>query len=144
MIGLRGLQDDINIAHSVYANKLQSDVKPSPKQKNSRITLIIIRTIILSYTFLCSSISQQIKYKENSAKDLSKYRLSMDMMEVAHAKKAQSLVSDQDYRLMLHRYTSLADDMKMQAAKRAYALQSEVRQMAAGCFYLTPRQLNVT
>lgn len=82
---------------------------------------------------LCSFISQQIRYKENSAKDLSKYRLSVDMMEVAHAKKAQSLVSDQDYRLMLHQYTSLADDMKVQAAKRAYALQSEVRQMAAGC-----------
>ncbi len=52
----------------------------------------------------------------------------MDMMEVAHAKKAQSLVSDQDYRLTLHQYTSLPDDMKLQAAKRAYALQSEVRQ----------------
>lgn len=49
MIGLRGLQDDINIAHSVYANKLQSDVKPFPKQKNSRITLIIIRTTIMKY-----------------------------------------------------------------------------------------------
>lgn len=67
----------------------------------------------------------------------------MDMMEVAHAKKAQSLVSDQDYRLTLHQYTSLADDMKVQAAKRAYALQSEVRQVAAGCFYLTPTQLNL-
>lgn len=51
----------------------------------------------------------------------------MDMMEVAHAKKAQSLVSDQDYRLTLHQYTSLPDDMKVQAAKRAYALQSDVR-----------------
>ncbi|XP_068610863.1 LOW QUALITY PROTEIN: nebulin-related-anchoring protein [Brachionichthys hirsutus] len=91
MIGLRGLQDDINIAHSVHANKLQSD----------------------------------IKYKQDSANDRSKYHLSMDMMEVAHAKKAQSLVSDQDYRLTLHQYTSLADDMKVQAAKRAYALQSE-------------------
>lgn len=53
----------------------------------------------------------------------------MDMMEVAHAKKAQSLVSDQDYRLTLHQYTSLPDDMKVQAAKRAYALQSEVRKL---------------
>ncbi len=26
MIGLKGLQDDINIAHSVHASKLQSDV----------------------------------------------------------------------------------------------------------------------
>lgn len=51
----------------------------------------------------------------------------MDMLEVSHAKKAQSLVSDQDYRLTLHQYTSLPDDMKVLAAKKAYALQSEVR-----------------
>ncbi|XP_041828983.1 nebulin-related-anchoring protein isoform X2 [Melanotaenia boesemani] len=91
MIGLKGLQDDLNIAHSVHASKLQSD----------------------------------IKYKQDSAKQLSKFHLPMDMMEVAHAKKAQSLVSDQDYRLSLHHYTSLPDDLKLQAAKKAYALQSE-------------------
>ncbi|KAF7666540.1 hypothetical protein LDENG_00102970 [Lucifuga dentata] len=91
MIGLRGLQDDLNISHSVHASKLQSD----------------------------------IKYKQDSAKELSKFHLPMDMLEVAHAKKAQSLVSDQDYRLTLHQYTALPDDMKLQAAKKAYALQSE-------------------
>ncbi|XP_028989639.1 nebulin-related-anchoring protein isoform X2 [Betta splendens] len=91
MIGLRGLQDDLNIAHSVHASRLQSD----------------------------------IKYKQDSAKELSKFHLPMDMLEVSHAKKAQSLVSDQDYRLTLHQYTSLPDDMKVQAAKKAYALQSE-------------------
>ncbi|XP_054454596.1 nebulin-related-anchoring protein isoform X2 [Anoplopoma fimbria] len=91
MIGLKGLQDDMNIAHSVNASKLQSD----------------------------------LKYKKDSAKELSKFHLSMDMLEVSHAKKAQSLVSDQDYRLTLHQYTVLPDDMKVQAAKKAYALQSE-------------------
>ncbi|XP_014889398.1 nebulin-related-anchoring protein isoform X4 [Poecilia latipinna] len=91
MIGLKGLQDDLNIAHSVHASKLQSD----------------------------------IKYKKDSANQLSKFHLPMDMVEVAHAKKAQSLVSDHDYRLSLHHYTSLPDDMKVQAAKRAYELQSE-------------------
>uniref|UniRef100_UPI003AAD81BA nebulin-related-anchoring protein n=1 Tax=Centroberyx gerrardi TaxID=166262 RepID=UPI003AAD81BA len=91
MIGLKGLQDDLNIAHSVHASKLQSD----------------------------------IKYKQDSARELSRFHLPMDMLEVAHAKKAQSLVSDQDYRLTLHQYTSLPDDMTVQAAKRAYALQSE-------------------
>ncbi|CAI5658860.1 unnamed protein product [Oreochromis niloticus] len=91
MIGLKGLQDDLNIAHSVYASKLQSD----------------------------------IKYKKDSAKELSKFHLPMDMLEVAHAKKAQSLVSDQDYRLSLHQYTALPDDLKLQAAKKAYTLQSE-------------------
>lgn len=29
MIGLKGLQDDLNIAHSVHASKLQSDVSVS-------------------------------------------------------------------------------------------------------------------
>ncbi|KAM4526408.1 nebulin-related-anchoring protein isoform 2-T2 [Fundulus diaphanus] len=91
MIGLKGLQDDLNISHSVHASELQSD----------------------------------IKYKKDSAKQLSKFHLPMDMIEVAHAKKAQSLVSDHDYRLSLHHYTSLPDDMKTQAAKRAYGLQSE-------------------
>ncbi|XP_056153410.1 nebulin-related-anchoring protein isoform X2 [Lampris incognitus] len=91
MITLKGLQDDLNIAHSVRASKLQSD----------------------------------IKYKQKSANELSRFHLPMDMLEVAHARKAQALVSDQDYRLTLHDYTALPDDLKVQAAKRAYALQSE-------------------
>lgn len=57
----------------------------------------------------------------------------MDMLEVAHAKKAQSLVSDQDYRLSLHQYTALPDDLKLLAAKNAYTLQSEVRVTAYSC-----------
>lgn len=65
----------------------------------------------------------------------------MDMMEVAHAKKAQSLVSEQDYRLTLHQYTSLPDDMKVQAAKRAYALQSEVRYPEDRCRLLLSQLL---
>lgn len=71
----------------------------------------------------------QIKYKQDSAKGLSKFNLSMDMLEVSHAKKAQSLISEQDYRLTLHQYTTHPDDMKLQAAKKAYALQSDVRRM---------------
>ncbi|XP_030629117.1 nebulin-related-anchoring protein isoform X2 [Chanos chanos] len=91
MIGLKGLQDDINIAHSVQASQLQSD----------------------------------IKYKKDLAKVHSELHVPMDMLELAHAKKAQTLVSDQDYRLALHHYTTLPDDLKVQAARRAYELQSE-------------------
>ncbi|XP_052427609.1 nebulin-related-anchoring protein-like [Carassius gibelio] len=91
MIGLRGLQDDINIAHSVHATHIQSD----------------------------------LKYKMDSSKVHSQFHLPMDMLDVLHAKKAQSLVSDQDYRLTLHKYTTLPDDLKVQAAKKAYELQSE-------------------
>uniref|UniRef100_A0A8C1GP67 Nebulin-related anchoring protein n=1 Tax=Cyprinus carpio TaxID=7962 RepID=A0A8C1GP67_CYPCA len=91
MIGLKGLKDDINIAHSVHATDIQSD----------------------------------LKYKKDSSKVHSQFHLPMDMLDVLHAKKAQSLVSDQDYRLTLHKYTTLPDDLKVQAAKRAYELQSE-------------------
>ncbi|KAK2876323.1 hypothetical protein Q8A67_020419 [Cirrhinus molitorella] len=91
MIGLKGLQDDINIAHSVHATNIQSD----------------------------------LKYKKDSSKVHSQFHLPMDMLDVLHAKKAQSLVSDQDYRLVLHKYTTLPDDLKVQAAKKAYELQSE-------------------
>uniref|UniRef100_A0A671KTZ6 Nebulin-related-anchoring protein-like n=1 Tax=Sinocyclocheilus anshuiensis TaxID=1608454 RepID=A0A671KTZ6_9TELE len=88
MIGLKGLQDDINIAHSVHATNIQSDV----------------------------SIPEATAFG---------FHLPMDMLDVLHAKKAQSLVSDQDYRLSLHKYTTLPDDLKVRAAKRAYELQSE-------------------
>ncbi|KAI7796739.1 nebulin-related-anchoring protein [Triplophysa rosa] len=91
MIGLKGLEDDINIAHTVHATKIQSD----------------------------------IKYRKDSSKALSQFHLPMDMLDVLHAKKAQSLISDQDYKLILHKYTTLPDDIKVQAAKKAYELQSE-------------------
>uniref|UniRef100_A0A3B4DAY3 LIM zinc-binding domain-containing protein n=1 Tax=Pygocentrus nattereri TaxID=42514 RepID=A0A3B4DAY3_PYGNA len=94
MIGLKGLEDDINIAHSVHATQLQSD----------------------------------IKYKKDSTKVHSQLHLPMDMLDVVHAKKAQALVSDQDYRLTLHNYTALPDDLKVQAAKRAYELDVNYRQ----------------
>lgn len=91
------------------------------------------RKFYTTKTFFYPFVSLQIKYKQDSAKELSKFHLPMDMMEVAHAKKAQLLVSDQDYRLTLHQYTSLPDDMKLQSAKRAYALQSEVRGTVCCC-----------
>lgn len=96
-------------------------------------------------TFLCphSFLLLQIKYKQDSAKELSKFHLPMDMLEVAHAKKAQSLVSDQDYRLTLHQYTSLPDDMKLQAAKKAYSLQSEVKETVQCCRQLLLKLITI-
>uniref|UniRef100_A0A3B3SDX1 Nebulin-related anchoring protein n=1 Tax=Paramormyrops kingsleyae TaxID=1676925 RepID=A0A3B3SDX1_9TELE len=91
IIGLKGVQDDINMSHVVRSGELQSDVSGS----------------------------------ETSAKMLSQFHQSMDMLEVIHAKKAQSLISDKEYRLTLHNYTALPDDLKLQAAKRASILQSE-------------------
>lgn len=49
------------------------------------------------------------------------------MVNLNHAKKAQALASDLDYRKKLHDYTILPDDIKVQQAKKAYNLQSDVR-----------------
>lgn len=49
------------------------------------------------------------------------------MVNINHAKKAQALASDLDYRKKLHDYTILPDDIKVQQAKKAYNLQSDVR-----------------
>nr|XP_015202884.1 PREDICTED: nebulin-related-anchoring protein isoform X2 [Lepisosteus oculatus] len=91
MIGLKGVEDDIKIVHSVHAAQLQSD----------------------------------ISYKKDSVRGRSQYHLPLDMMELTHAKKAQSLISDQDYKHLFHNYTSLPSDLKLQWAKKAYDLQSE-------------------
>ncbi|MEE6486836.1 hypothetical protein FKM82_014715 [Ascaphus truei] len=90
-IGLRRLEDDMNIAHSVHAASLLSDVK----------------------------------YKRGFEKTKSQFHLSMDMVNLVHARKAQSLVSDQDYRHLLHHYTGHSDDIRLLSAKKAYELQSE-------------------
>uniref|UniRef100_A0A8V5FN80 Uncharacterized protein n=1 Tax=Melopsittacus undulatus TaxID=13146 RepID=A0A8V5FN80_MELUD len=91
MLGSRGLEGDIHIAHSVHAASLQSDVK----------------------------------YKQGFEDTKTHFHLPLDMINLVHAKKAQSLVSEQEYRQLLHQYTSLTDDMRLRCAKNAYKLQSE-------------------
>lgn len=48
------------------------------------------------------------------------------MVNLRHAKKAQALASDLDYRNRLHEYTVVPEDMKTKWAKKAYGLQSDV------------------
>ncbi|XP_061228717.1 nebulin-related-anchoring protein isoform X3 [Neopsephotus bourkii] len=91
MLGSRGLEGDIHIAHSVHAASLQSDVK----------------------------------YKQGFEDTKTHFHLPLDMINLVHAKKAQSLVSEQEYRQLLHQYTSLTDDVRLRCAKNAYKLQSE-------------------
>ncbi|XP_047680833.1 nebulin-related-anchoring protein isoform X7 [Prionailurus viverrinus] len=91
MLGSRSLEDDISLAHSVYANSLQSEVN----------------------------------YKKGFELSKAHFHLPLDMVTLVHARKAQSLASDQDYRHPLPQYTSLAEDLRLSCAKRAHKLQSE-------------------
>lgn len=91
MIGLRKLEDDLNLSHSVHASSLFSEVQ----------------------------------YKKGFEESKSRFHLPMDMVNLVHARKAQALASDQDYRHLLHHYTTLSDDLRLMTAKKAYKLQSE-------------------
>lgn len=67
-------------------------------------------------------------YRKDVMSSSGQYNLGLDLINLVHAKKAQALASDQDYKTRLHSYTVLPDDMKVQWAKKAYDLQSQVRE----------------
>lgn len=79
--------------------------------------------------------SLQVAYKKGSKETQSKCHLPLDMVNLSHAKRAQALASDLDYRKKLHDYTVLPDDIKVQQAKKAYQLQSDVRIATAMIVY---------
>uniref|UniRef100_A0A8C6BYF7 Nebulin related anchoring protein n=1 Tax=Monodon monoceros TaxID=40151 RepID=A0A8C6BYF7_MONMO len=91
MLSSRSLEDDISLAHSVYASSLQS----------------------------------QVNYRKDFEHSKAQFHLPLDMVTLVHAKKAQTLASDQDYRHPLPQYTSLAEDLRLSCAKKAHRLQSE-------------------
>ena len=72
-----------------------------------------------------------MNYKKDFENSKAQFHLPLDMVTLVHAKKAQTLASDQDYRHPLPQYTSLAEDLRLSCAKRAHKLQSEVRGTAS-------------
>ncbi|CAH6940129.1 Nrap [Phodopus roborovskii] len=91
MLGSRGLEGDLSLAHAVHATSLQSAVN----------------------------------YKKAFEHSKTHFRLPLDMVTLVHAKKAQNLASNQDYRHPLPQHTSLAEDLRLSCAKKAHKLQSE-------------------
>nr|XP_028586062.1 nebulin-related-anchoring protein isoform X1 [Podarcis muralis] len=96
LIGVKGVNEDSQMAHSLHMSKMQSD----------------------------------LEYKRAFENVKTQYNVSMDMINIVHAKKAQDLATDRGYKTILHRYTALPTDMKVEWAKRAYDLQSDNRYRA--------------
>ncbi|XP_044521529.1 nebulin-related-anchoring protein [Gracilinanus agilis] len=81
--------------------------------------------ISLSHSVHATSVQSDVNYKKGFEHSKTQFHLPLDMVTLVHAKKAQSLASDQDYKQLLHQYTSLAEDLRLRCAKKAYQLQSE-------------------
>lgn len=69
----------------------------------------------------------QVNYKKGFEHSKAHFHLPLDMVTLVHAKKAQTLASNQDYRHPLPQHTSLAEDLRLRCAKKAHKLQSEVK-----------------
>ncbi|XP_007939799.1 nebulin-related-anchoring protein [Orycteropus afer afer] len=70
------------------------------------------------------------QYRREAASTQAQCHLPLDMVNLVHARKAQALASDYDYRTRCHVFTALPEDLEMAWAKKAHALQSELRYKA--------------
>uniref|UniRef100_A0A6J0SP25 Nebulin-related-anchoring protein isoform X1 n=1 Tax=Pogona vitticeps TaxID=103695 RepID=A0A6J0SP25_9SAUR len=95
------------------------------KTKGQMIGCCGLEDINISHSVHAALLQSGINYKKEFDNQKSQFHIPLDMVNLVHARKAQSLVSDQKYRQMLHSYTSLFDDVRLQCAKKAYKLQSE-------------------
>uniref|UniRef100_A0A8C5REZ9 Nebulin related anchoring protein n=1 Tax=Laticauda laticaudata TaxID=8630 RepID=A0A8C5REZ9_LATLA len=120
--------DAIPFQTAKASNEIISDYKYKEAFEKMRGQLIGshgLEDINISHFTHAALLQSDINYRKDFDNQKNKFHLPLDMLNLEHARKAQSLVSDQDYRQLLHDYTSLSEDMRLQCAKKAYKQQSE-------------------
>lgn len=85
----------------------------------------------MAHSAKATKLQSELNYKKEYEDSKTKYSASLDMMNLTHAKKAQELATEKNYKTFLHEYTILPTDMKVEWAKKAYGLQSDVRVIPA-------------
>ncbi|XP_044295117.1 nebulin-related-anchoring protein isoform X1 [Varanus komodoensis] len=120
--------DAIPFQSAKASNEIISDYKYKEafeKAKGQMIGSRGLEDINISHSVHAALLQSDVNYKKGFDHQKSQFHLPLDMVNLVHARKAQSLVSDQEYRQLLHDYTSLSEDVRLQCAKKAYNLQSE-------------------
>lgn len=73
-----------------------------------------------------AKIQSDREYKKDYEKTKTKYNTPHDMVNVVAAKKAQDIVSNTNYKNLLHHYTYLPDAMDLELSKNMMHIQSNV------------------
>uniref|UniRef100_A0A3Q3EKD4 Nebulin-related anchoring protein n=1 Tax=Labrus bergylta TaxID=56723 RepID=A0A3Q3EKD4_9LABR len=121
--------DSLSILTAKAKRDLASDVKYKESYEKNKGKVIGIKSVSddsqMAHSALATKLQSGLNYKKDYEDTKTKYSLHLDMLNISHAKKAQDLATDTNYKTVLHDYTTLPNDMKVAWAKKAYGLQSD-------------------
>lgn len=85
----------------------------------------------MSHSLQMSKLQSELEYKKGFKDVKSQCHVSLDMAHLVHARRAQHLATDVGYKTVPHHFTALPTDLKLEWAKKAYGLQSDVSDVCA-------------
>ncbi|XP_019502114.1 PREDICTED: nebulin-related-anchoring protein [Hipposideros armiger] len=140
--------DAMSLLAAKASGELASNIKYKEEYEKTKGKVMGTTDSRLLHSLQVAKMSSEVEYKKGFEESKTHFHLPMDMVNITHAKKAQALASDVDYRKKLHEYTVLPEDMKTRWAKKAYGLQSELQYRAdlawmKGVGWLTEGSLNL-
>ncbi|XP_041517329.1 nebulin-related-anchoring protein isoform X7 [Microtus oregoni] len=140
--------DSMSLLAAKASGELASNIKYKEEYEKAKGRALGTTDSKLLHSLQVAKINSEVEYKKGFEESKTHFHLPMDMVNLRHAKKAQALASDLDYRKKLHEYTVLPEDMKTQWARKAYGLQSELQYKAdlawmKGVGWLTEGSLNL-
>ncbi|XP_054555428.1 nebulin-like [Talpa occidentalis] len=121
--------DAIEITHAKASREIASEYKYKEGYRKQLGHHVGFRSLQddpkLVWSIHAAKIQSDREYKKAYEKSKGIYNTPLDMMSIVQAKKCQVLVSDVDYRNILHQWICLPDQNDVIQAKKAYELQSD-------------------
>ncbi|XP_067328664.1 nebulin isoform X26 [Anolis sagrei] len=121
--------DAIPILAAKANRKIASDVEYKKAYEQSKGKLIGALSIEDDPKMVLSrkvaKLQSDREYKKGYEESKTKYTAPMDMIPVLQAKKAQAIISDTDYKRLIHTYSYPPDSIPVERAKKANVIQSD-------------------